>query len=217
MKRALLLFTLSFAAAACRCYVPVIEGLDSGTAGGSAAGTAGGGATAGGTGTAGGSGSAGACGSAAQCTQPGPAMSLCSFGQTDAGYSCIDSECVFECTRGRTCSTAEDAGCLACGAARSCATSPNCNRNAVAALDSDNGCPMSFPSGLTLTPLANACGWTVTETGTTRTVGTVYQLDDGDFVAHIAELGGTCVGFALASQVERWLLSCPACQLELRL
>jgi hypothetical protein len=204
-------------AAACRCFEPVIETLDGGTAGGSAGGTAGGQATAGGTATAGGSGSAGACGTASQCTQPGPALSLCTSWQGDGGYSCIDSACVFECTGGRTCSTAEDAGCLTCGTSTACETTVGCNRTAVAVIDADNGCPASLAPDLTLTPLTNACGWTVTETATGRTVGTVYQLSGGTYLAHIAELGGTCVGFSLPTQVERWLVSCPACQLELRL
>ena len=215
MRFASVVAVLSFAVA-CRCFEPVIETLDGGPAGGG--GTAGGGATGGGSATAGGSATGGGCGTASQCTQPSPAVSLCSSWQGDGGgYSCIDSACVFECTGGRTCSSAEDAGCLSCGAARACETTVGCNRTAVAVVDSDNGCPGSLPTDLTLTPLVNACGWSVTDTTTGRTVGTVYQLSDGTYLAHVAELGGTCVGFSLPTQVERWLLSCPACQLELRL
>lgn len=145
-------------------------------------------------------------------------MSLCPFVQRDGGYSCIDASCVFECGGGRTCSTAEDAGCLRCGAARACEAGPGCNYNLTGFIESDNGCPASLPTQLTLTPLGNGtCGWTLTETATGRTLGTVYRLSDGTYLAHLAELGGTCVGFSLSTQVERWLVSCPACQFEVRL
>ena len=45
----------------------------------------------------------------------------------------------------------------------------------------------------------------------------VYRLADGSYLGHFPDLGGTCTGTSLFTQVERWMLSCPLCQFELRL
>jgi hypothetical protein len=207
MRAALIGVLLS--AAACQCLVPVTEHLDGGEGGGSGGGAAGGAGGVAGGGTAGGP----AC-APAQCPGPPPASSHCSFGR-DAGFSCIDEKCVFECFPGRTCDTADDAGCLTCATGRSCAPATGCNWTAAARVIGDNGCAMSLPSDLMLTPLAGVCGWAVTDAATGRALGSIYRLDDGSLLAHLGDLGGTCVGFSQGMQVERWMFSCPACQVEI--
>ncbi len=191
--------------AGCRCLEPVVEGLDGGAGGGAGGGSGGGMASGGG------------CESAASCTAALPAQSLCSVVQRDGGYSCLDRTCVYECSGGRTCDTREDAGCLRCGTKRTCEDGPSCNHTKLGSVGTNTACPASLPAQLSLTPIAGACGWTMTDNATGRVVGTVFLLSDGTYLAHIPELGGTCTGFSLATQVERWLLSCAACQFELEL
>lgn len=182
-------------ASGCNCFVPVYEG-DAGQEPKDA-----------------GSG----CSTAAQCTGARPAQSLCAFTSVDAGFSCIDTKCVYDCQPDRACTSNADAGCISCaGKATSCQRGPmGCGTTKVATVDTTNGCPGNLMD-LTLTPIAGTCGWSIADTNTSRSVGTVYEVDDG-YLVYIPELGGTCTGFALSTQVERWLLSCPACQLELRL
>lgn len=209
--RPIVLTVSLFAAASCNCLVPVYEfdGGSGGGTGGSAGGGAGGGVAS----------SDGGCDAFTQCTGPRPAQSLCGFTQRDAGFSCIDRRCVYDCEPDRTCNTSgPDAGCLTCsGAGTSCQAGPaGCGTSRTAVIDATNGCPGTLMD-LTLTPIPGACGWTVTETSTGRVVGTVYRTENFEYLAYLPELGGTCTGFSLATQVERWLLSCPACQLELRL
>lgn len=194
-------------AAACNCFTPVEEVHGDGGVGGGAGG-----------GTGGGSVSSGECDSAAECAAKArPATSLCPRANLDGGFSCIDHACVFECEPGRSClSGVGDAGCLDCGAERSCAPSPmGCGGTRAAGVESDNGCPGNLMT-LMLTPLTNACGSSIAD-ATGRVVGKVYRLADGTFLAFVPELGGTCVGIDLGTQVERWVLSCPKCQLGLQL
>jgi hypothetical protein len=151
------------------------------------------------------------------CQGPRPATSLCGFVTVDAGFSCIDRVCVYDCQPGRTCDTALDAGCLTCGASRSCsAATTACNFMQSGVVEADNGCPAGFGPDISLTPIPGDCAWRMTD-ASGRDLGTVHRLENGGFVLHVSVLGGTCTGFSLATQVERWLVSCPACQFEMRL
>ena len=200
--------------AACHCLQPVEElREDGGAGGGSGGGSAGGAAGGSAGGAAGGAPGDGGCTAASQCPGPGPAMHHCGFAM-DAGFSCVDQTCLFECFSGRTCDTRADAGCLTCGAVRACAPGTGCGFSAAASVLSHNGCPAALPMDLQLAPLPGACGWVVTSS-TGGDFGTLYRLDDGTLLAHFPSLGGTCTGFSQGQQVERWLLSCPACQLEM--
>jgi hypothetical protein len=132
----------------------------------------------------------------------------------DAGFSCIDNACLFECTKGRTCDTQADAGCLTCGSARSCDTGSSCGTPRIA---TSAGCT-ALGVNLHLVPLQGHCGWSVIDTnGDGGLFGEIYRLDDGEYVAHLPALGGTCTGVDTFGHVDRWIISCPLCQYELTL
>lgn len=223
---------LSLLLQACNCSPMLVVPADGGSVGGGAGGSGGGVAGGSGGGTAGGSGGGGsaggtggsgggsasvdggpACTTAAQCNAAPPSQSLCSFGGTDAGFSCIDQRCVFDCFKGRTCDYDAGPGCLACTSSFSCLQTGCGAMVRQATLEAQTpGCGLTFTS-LTLTP-TGGCRYTATE-GTTA-VGTLTQLGAGQYVFTSPTLG-TCVGSSTFGQVERAVLSCEKCQFQLAL
>lgn len=184
----------------CNCLEPVAEEKD------------GGGRLDAGRSDAGDAGPAPACTTAAQCQGAFPAQSLCSFGG-DAGFSCIDQRCVFECSRGRACTFDAGPACLDCSSGTSC-VEPACGaaslQGQVEAVTT--GCQVGF-TDVMLQP-TGGCRWLVADA--TGTKGVVTRLGSGVYVGTFPNLG-TCVGMSTFSQVERALFSCEGCQFVLQL
>ena len=190
----------------CQCLEPVAEltpdgGADAGRPDG------------GGGGDAGSDGGAQGCATAGDCAGA-VGQSLCSFG-TDAGYSCIDRRCVFECSKGRSCTFDAGASCLDCSvpATTACLTL-GCGaavmQGQVEATTSS--CQLGF-TDLMLTP-KGGCQWAVSDAAGAK--GTMTHVGSGQYVGQFTGLG-TCVGVSLFTQVERVLFSCEGCQFVLRI
>jgi hypothetical protein len=143
------------------------------------------------------------CTTAAQCTAFLP-QSLCSF-SSDAGFSCIEQRCVFECTQGRSCAFDAGASCLDCTVpAVTACVSTGCGAATMQGqIESVSpGCQPGF-TDVMLVP-RGGCQWTVTDA--TGTKGTMTHLGSGQYVGQFQGLG-TCVGVSLFTQVERVLFS----------
>jgi len=188
----------------CQCLEPVAEVTpDAGKDGGADAGRLDAGTDAGAAG----------CTTAADCAGP-PGQSLCSFG-TDAGYSCIDRRCVFECRQGRSCTFDAGASCLDCTvpSGTACLTL-GCGAAVMQGQveASTSACQLGF-TDLMLVP-QGGCQWEVSDATGAR--GTMTHVGSGQYVGQFAGLG-TCVGVSLFTQVERVLFSCEGCQFVLRI
>ena len=205
--------------AGCNCSPPLVVPADGGSAGGGSGGSGGSGGTGGSGGGFGGSGGgSGAdaglreCTSAAQCTKAPPSQSLCSFTPSDAGNSCIDGRCVYECFQGRTCDFDAGTSCLACATppATQC-VQPGCGAMTlqVGVETVGPGCTVGFMNAM-LVPLGN-CQWKVTDA--TGDKGTITRLQNGHYVGTFTD-HGTCVGANTFGQVERVVFSCPNCQFQ---
>jgi hypothetical protein len=154
------------------------------------------------------------CTSAAQCLGALPVQSLCNFGG-DAGFSCIQQRCVFECTKGRACDF-EPAGfaCLACATPPVTACkSPSCGAAMIQGQVESSSCNIGITDVL-LSPLGTDCTWAMTDVTGAR--GTMTRLTNGEYVLQFRN-GSTCVGVSLFTQVERVLFSCENCQFVLRI
>ena len=154
------------------------------------------------------------CTTAAQCIGARPAQSLCSFGP-DAGFSCIDRRCVFECSPDRTCLFDAGTSCLDCvtPTATSCLNLGCGAATMQGQVESMTAsCQLGF-SDVMLQPLGG-CQWAVTDT--TGPKGVMTQVGGGQYVGQFTGLG-TCVGMSLFTQVERVLFSCEGCQFVLRI
>jgi hypothetical protein len=133
----------------------------------------------------------------------------------DAGNSCIDGRCLYECVNGRTCGWDAGPACLACTtpSVLACETfgcGAAVRQGSVEGMSTS--CQVPF-TDVMLVP-TGGCQYHVVSNGVT--VGTVTQVSTGDYVGTFDGLG-TCVGMTLFTQVERWLFSCGGCQFVLRI
>lgn len=212
MRRfAILLFT-SFSA--CQCLQPVDERGDAGRD----AGVRDGGSADAGASTDAGSQDAGVrdagaveCTTAADCAPPGVAQQFCG----GLRAACVNNRCLLECPVAdaglRTCQS-NTTECLTCdGATRQCSM---CDaRVCTFTVDPVHGsCPAPFDDvePFVVRPFSGRCGGGLLRDGGVAGVW-VGTLSIGRILLDIPELGGTCLGSPLFTQVPRTLISCPAC------
>ena len=213
-------------AAGCQCLEPVSDVPDAGRRPDGGGGGAGGGA---GGGSGGGGGSAdGGCSRAAQCgAGPRPTVGWCGSGP-DAGYSCIEDACVWECPMGgpgRSCSVNQASYCLECGdAGTACPLTANCGApttSGSASVEPGGSCTTwpgtSAPlTAVTLMRTASAqCRFMVGAPDGGAGLGELWKLDDGEYVAYFPGLGGWCTGRPAFTGAPRAIFTCPACQFVL--
>jgi hypothetical protein len=166
------------------------------------------------------------CLQADQCTAgPQPNTQWCQT-SPDAGYSCIQSTCVWECPftpAGRTCTVNQGTYCLECGdAGTSCPQTGNtCGAplNAAAQVESDSTCTTwpgtSTPfTDVTLMRGASAqCRYLISGAG--GALGELWKLEGGEYVAFLPGFGGWCTGRSAVTGAPRAIVNCPACQFVL--
>lgn len=201
----------------CQCLVPVDEpdaGHDAGRDAGLDAGTDAGLSDAG-------------CTRAAQCTSgPQPTSNWCGTSPPGAGFSCVESTCLWECpltSAGRTCTVDQANYCLRCGdAGTTCPLSNNCavpTTIGTATVEPGSACTTwpgtSTPfADVTLMRTASAqCRYFVSGAG--QSLGELWRLDDGEYLAYFPGFGGWCTGRSAFTGVPRAIFNCPACQFVL--
>jgi hypothetical protein len=200
----------------CQCLTPVDEpdagGRDAGTDAGADAGVDAGQSTDAG------------CDHAAQCTAgPQATSAWCS---SDAGFSCVEATCLWECPltgARRSCTVDQGTYCLQCGdAGTACPLSGNCPGPATmssATVETGSTCSTwpgtSVPfTDVTLMRTASAqCRYAVSGPG--QSLGELWRLDDGEYLAYFPGLGGWCTGRSAFTGAPRGIFNCPACQFVL--
>lgn len=187
--------------ASCQCFVPVEE-FDGGdaepVAGGPGGGASGGGGPAlfdGGT-----------CVSATACRGTNTAAASLCPGLTGS-WSCAFNACVFECSGGRQCDSA-DAGCLTCDSATVCSQQTTCPWLTHLSFERST-CGRDGQLWQTR-PTSEPCTRTLVQPDG-GIAGTIWGYGYGALRADIPALGGSCVGVGIASGLVRFSLSCPAC------
>lgn len=232
--RALALLGMTLAAASgCQCFVPVDEpdgGLpeDAGTDAGRDAGLPdAGGADAGEPDAGQGD---GGCLRATQCTGgPQPTANQC-FG-SDAGFSCVQNTCLWECpistTAGRSCIVDMGSYCLRCGddGGTTCPMSGTtaCGgpvtmgtatvESAGAACATWPGTSLPFTDVDIMRTASAQCRYLLGGAG--QSLGEVWKLDGYEYLAFFPGLGGWCTGRSAFTGAPRSIFSCPACQFVL--
>jgi hypothetical protein len=166
-----------------------------------------------------------ACLFATDCKGSPPSVPWCT--QVDAGilssFSCINGACLWECTGGRVCSAAVDAGCVDCTipVTQACAGSTCVNPTGTAVVESATCAnpvvtpPVPFANtGLTFAPQGACLSRVGIEAG--APIGELTQLTTGDFLGDFPAMGGVCTGQMLPTNALRILVNCPGCQFVVR-
>jgi hypothetical protein len=209
----------------CQCFVPVDEpdsGLPSGQDAGPDAGRDAGVMDAG---VDPGPVSDGGCTTPTQCTGTQPTTRWCNT-FVDAGFSCVEQACVWECpstAAGRTCTVNQGSYCLECGdAGTACPQTGNtCGTalNVTATVEPDSSCTtwpgttMPFTEVTLMRGASAQCRYVVS--GTAQSLGEVWKLEGGDYVAFFPGFGGWCTGRSAFTGAARSIFSCPVCQFVL--
>lgn len=218
LNRPLWLGTTLALLSGCQCLVPVAEPdagpdvvLDAGRDAGTDAGLR----------------SDGGCTRATECTAgTQPTNSWCATSPPDAGFSCVQSACLWECpltSAGRTCTVDQGNYCLNCGdAGTACPLSGNCggpSTTSTATVEPGSACT-TWPG--TSTPFIDVslmrtasaqCRYLVSGAG--QNLGELWRLDDGEYLAYFPGFGGWCTGRSAFTGVPRGIFNCPACQFVL--
>ena len=165
------------------------------------------------------------CARATQCTAgPQPTSTWCSGARPDAGYSCIERTCLWECplsSAARTCIVDQGSYCLRCGddGGTACPLSGNCGApmtTSAASVEPGSSCRTWPGSGILFTDVtimrtASAqCRYTISGAG--RTLGEFWRLDDGEYLAFFPGFGGWCTGRSAFTGAPRGIFNCPSCQ-----
>ncbi len=201
----------------CQCFVPVDE-PDGGLEPGQDAGP--------GTGLDAGSVRDGGCTQATHCAGGAPPTPRWCNPAVDAGSSCIAQSCVWECpltAAGRTCTVNLGTYCVECGdAGTTCPQSGNtCGSalNVTAQVEPDSTCTtwpgtlIPFTEVTLMRGASSQCRYLVTGAG--QSLGEVWKLEGGEYVASFPGFGGWCTGRSAFTGVPRSIFSCPACQFVL--
>lgn len=168
----------------------------------------------------------GGCVRPTQClTGPQPTSPWCATSPPDAGFSCVQSTCLWECpltTAGRTCTVDQGNYCLNCGDAGSaCPMSNNCPGGVAATANVEAGSACTTWPG-TSTPFTNVsimrtasaqCRYLISGAG--QSLGEFWRLDDGEYLAFFPGFGGWCTGRSAFTGVPRGIFNCPSCQFVL--
>ena len=169
------------------------------------------------------------CARATQCTSgPQPTTQWCNTSRPDAGYSCIERTCLWECpigAPGRNCIVDQGSYCLRCGdAGTACPLTTNCggpSTSITASVESGASCTTwpgtNIPfTEVTLMRTASAqCRYLASGVDGGQSLGEVWRLNDGEYLANFPGLGGWCTGRSAFTGVPRGIFNCPACQFVL--
>jgi hypothetical protein len=202
-------------ASGCNCFAPVEEvrpdsGVDAGFDGGIDGGVDGG------------------CARAIQCRQgPQPTSGWCGP-SPDAGFSCVERACVWECPlggAGRTCGVNMGSYCLECGdAGTACPLSGTCGAPSTvgsASVEPGSTCTTWPGTGIpftdvTLMRTASAqCRYMISQAAGAQGLGELWRLDDGSYLTYFPGFGGWCTGRSAFTGAPRSIFNCPKCQFVL--
>lgn len=214
MNRVLLAALLTLAG--CQCFVPVDEPDGGAPDAGTDAGLPDAGVDAG---TDAGSPGDGGCALASQCTGgPQPTSSWCNTTQPDAGFSCVQSKCVWECplvTAGRTCTVNQGTYCLECGdAGTMCPETTSCTSVGMMTATVESGAACTTFTDVNVMRGASAqCRYFVNTN--TSASGEIWRLPNGEYLAFFPSLGGWCTGRSAFTGAPRSIFNCPGCQFVL--
>ncbi len=163
---------------------------------------------------------AGACTAPAQCFGTQPTTNWCY--QTDAGFSCVERKCLWECPlggAGRTCAIT-DGGCLACTTQTVCPI--NCSGVGYSAtVESASACTVwpgtTIPfTDVTVMRTASAqCHYTAFQTAGAQQLGDIWRLSNDEYLAYFPSFGGWCTGRSAYTGIPRGIFNCPLCQFVL--
>lgn len=205
MRAAALLLTLAFSVAGCQCLTTVEEDGGLGPDGGAVSLDAG---------------PRLACRTPADCSGQLTPVFWCQ----DAGFSCVDAQCVSECDTlaGATCAVDQATECLTCPPAATCtrpfcATGPTGRRWFVEEVRCRIPSPLAAGDQLleepTDSPLCGRSLWKVADAGLLR-LGTLYSqaATSATDLANLPPLGGHCRVADLPTGAPRAVLDCPWCQ-----
>jgi hypothetical protein len=159
------------------------------------------------------------CALANECTA-GPQLTSnwCNTTQPDAGFSCVQNKCVWECplvAAGRTCTVNQGTYCLECGdAGTMCPETTSCNAmgSVMATVESGSSCT-TFTSVTVMRGASAQCRYFVNTN--TNATGEIWRLPNGEYLAYFSELGGWCTGRSAFTGAPRSIFNCPACQFVL--
>ena len=210
MKRRLVLFAV-MALGGCQCLQPVDE--DAGAqfdAGPTDAGHDAGAAT--------------GCLRPSDCTGTPHVVSWCgTILRGDAGFSCVDQQCVAQCgdSAGQTCAQDPGVECLRCPVASSCIP-PSCGGGydftfQVVEFACRGASPLGLGDRIRETPGDGGCGVPLflEVDGGEVLFGQLFLQSARGLSARIDALGGTCLVSELPTGAPRLLLDCPRCQVAL--
>lgn len=166
---------------------------------------------------------AGPCTAAAQCTGSAPTSSWCAG--SDAGFSCIERKCVWECpltNARRTCIVDGGyGGCLVCGAQTICPI--NCpgagGYNTV--VESGSLCTVwpgtsiAFTNVTIMRTASAQCHYTAYQTAGAEQLGDIWRLSNDEYLAYFPSFGGWCTGRSAYTGAPRSIFNCPRCQFGL--
>lgn len=162
----------------------------------------------------------GGCSAPAQCSGTQPTTNWCA--QTDAGFSCVERKCLWECPQtgaGRTCVI--DGGCLTCAAQTVCPVNCSGTGNYATTVAAGAACTV-WPG--TTTPFTNVsvmrtasaqCHYTAFQTGGALQLGDIWRLSNGEYLTWFPAFGGWCTGRSAFTGMPRGIFNCPLCQFVL--
>lgn len=172
---------------------------------------------------------AGACNTPNDCRGTPSSSRWCN--NHSAGFSCVEHACIWECPTtapGRTCGIEQTNYCRHCGSngdgGVNCPLTgtTQCGDHFPTITVEETSCSTWPDSGTPFTQVqfmrgASArCSWLVHNPDHTEVLGTVWRLDNYEFIAYFPGLGGWCVGRSAFTGVPRSLFSCPKCEFTLQ-
>jgi hypothetical protein len=150
-------------------------------------------------------------------------VTFCNTVYGDAGYSCLDGQCIVECAdqAGTTCAVEHATECLQCPPTASCIP-PSCPASTrVTTFHVEDaqcrGTSPLAPREEIIEGPSEACGMTLSRVvdGGTQRIGALFLQDARAITANVPLLGGRCNVLELPTGAERLLLDCPLCQVVL--
>lgn len=166
------------------------------------------------------------CATPADCTGTPRVTSWCAryAPGPDAGFSCIDGQCVAECGRqaGQTCTQDRGAECLRCPPTQGCVP-PSCAAAfnitlRVEEIACNGAPPFNVGDRLREGRRDGGCGspWSyVQPDGGEELIGELYYHERGSTSARLEVLGGLCLVTEMPTGAIRLLVDCPRCQVAL--
>ena len=166
---------------------------------------------------------AGECVRATDCRGTPQVTTWCStiLSSGDAGFSCVDRQCIAQCgdSAGQSCAQDRGVECLRCPLAGSCIP-PDCGGGyefLFTVIELSCRVPVDLQVGDRIRESMNdaGCGLPLWREADAGLLGRIYLQSGRGLSARIDALGGTCLVSEMPTGAPRLLLDCPRCQVAL--